>query len=471
MKAFDLDPYLQGGLRLDKDDSLGTDCLLKAYGCKISAFGAVPAPDIFCPFPVAVAAPFPALFKNEKNHLVLATEDKVYTVDDSWALTEQQLMTLGSYVNSVLTPVYTTISSPGQWHHADFTGGWMLFNGQAMVISYPNVGVFCSTAPLAGTGCFYKNRMVFGDVASFFSAAYRAKVNSLTGETLGPLTQQSLLYTATDCEDLMWYLFPWSLTTKDRYLRLMERQEGNDLNLPWAEKTLCVKPLGEGVMVYTKEQALYLELKGNMLAFGREFSFGSCSRAVGGDKNVHAFIDSEGRLRLLGADLKYKVVGGREYFEQLSPESIAITPFETVGDFVVTGDRGSWLLHNDKLSELPYRVPSVVSVGGTPMGCYEENIDRSFRLLTGIIQAPTPLFTAKGIQVSSNNPVALRGSFHYRDSSGGFKSTPMEQLGADGVLDLHQTATEFAVELEGDSYRDCCVRSLQLLYNDDRVAL
>jgi len=195
--------------------------------------------------------------------------------------------------------------------------------------------------------------------------------------------------------------------------------------------------------------------------------FGVPSRgAVTGDVNQHYFVDKEGSLWRLGADVKMERLGYKEYISTLTG-TVIMAYDDHEGDAYICDATYGYMYGGDGLSELPYLVTSCVWDRGATQAIYKALSDDDISVQSNWTDMGLrTVKTVKGVQIGGDHPDQYSVSLYARMHAG---DTPITvgpvSVGADGMADVRATGVEFSVLVTSTAYSSRDLESLMLWWD------
>ena len=238
------------------------------------------------------------------------------------------------------------------------------------------------------------------------------------------------------------------------------------MNMPWGEYkkgiVYKVKKLGNKVVVYGDGGMGFLNPISEPISsygFDRIPSVGvSSGWHVDGDDSIHAFIDNNYDLWLLTQDYKFEKLGYREFMKGMI----------TVADTKVSYDPGSkrfyisngvegYVLTQQGLYSTHQFVTSIGNYRGkTLCGFFSIGSDSKYRLVSDTLDLKIRgMKTIEMIEVGCDSPGDINVAVDYRyDKTEDFTRSAWKVTNARGGAAIIQTAPEFRLCLESDTYAD-----------------
>jgi len=434
-KIVQLAESLVQGLRKTSDHRVNGKYLTEAVNLRPLEEGVVSHKVISVPSDpteAIVTWPFPQFIRGEEVALA-AEATEVDTINEAtWARTA-----ITTY-NAANVAEERAITQGGVWQFADFGTAWFLGNGTDMVIKLPSydswkvvVGDVTLVNALARSG----NRLYFGGLSSgtYFDgsdwgelwdrwmATAPDDVVTYDGMSIGT---NVLAWSAVGGGEYDWpfvaFVAALGLTDTTNYAKIEEAiwtsvQTGGIGFLPmrWKGTIHAIKELGQYTMVYGANgvTAVTRDHQPIDLMF-----MGTCGRGcVAGTQAEHVFVDIEGTLWHLSADLHLTKLGYKEYLGALTVANIVASydPEEQVYYFC-TG-LGGYTLTKTGLGELSIFTSGVQRVGGTLYGFQKDGGTTTSQVVTDSIDFGTrDVKTLVEVQLSGSGIAGATVQINYK---------------------------------------------------------
>jgi hypothetical protein len=480
--SFRLEEELEGGLRADSRNKLNHVGLVECMGLKpVKGLGLVPyKPITLKPSSATLTAagitptfPFPQLFRG-KDITLLCDETKIYEVDESdWSIS--QITTYDAYdVGST-----KSIVAGGVWHLSDFGDSWFLFNGSCMVYKtnrYGIVGgtnkVLVQTTMSVKTGCAHRGRSIMAGFSSDFWTddwetywtTARSDIPQRITDNLALDTNYVLWSSIGGGDTLCWlfedYAMEGPLAQDSSYIiSMLKRNEWGFMPMPWQGTIHCVKSLGKNVAVYGSGGIdVLVQTDAPFPTFGLQHISGvhiADRGAVGGDENVHVFMDDSGTMWRLGADLGLARLGYEEFFSSMPGDDIIVTYNIQENEFVVSDDSEAYILTSAGLGEANQLIMSQEYYDGEIVGIYDASItDAEGRFRTDTFDMG--LRTIKqitAIEVGFEGDTTLSVGVYTRfNKAGSFIFSGYKVANKEGIVYPLVSGVDFQLRLKGTDY-------------------
>ena len=360
------------GLRKHHDNPRNNEALVECYNAKPSPGGLIPFKPITDPFTGAtVSWPFPQLFIG-KNYRIYCTETKVYELS-TWTFGTVKVTTTGS----------------GRWDFIDFGTYFILVNGAKIVTIDPSDGSYTASdsltnIPRFATGCAFRGRIVGGNIKTTWHG--------------------------TGVNDVIWSRPGEANFTPDK------SQRAGFMPMFWEGEVLRTLTLGKSVIVYGDNgiSQLYPTIE-PVPTFGKNdvMDIGIPAKAaVGGDKHVHAFVDTNNWLWKWEDGKAPEKLGYQEFMENLTAASIVVSYDPGEKEFYISDGVTCYLLSSYGLCEV-YQLPTtVVGLDGTSYGVFTDTEDYEFRT-----KIDTFDFRVRGFKTLTEMELGLYHPATYGDAS------------------------------------------------------
>lgn len=431
MREFELafEEGLKHGLRPTRKIPRNTQTLVECYNVKPFPLGPVPYEPMTDPFAalfLVTEGSFPQPLMGSR-YSFLIERDSAVGEDRVWQINADLSLTF-------LIPIPHATYTPGdRYDMADF-GDYVLISSESvMIYRDTTTTLMVATAALATlprfkTICNFKGQAIGGNVQS---AWHGCGANSIIWSKIGDID-----------------------FTPGR------RNEAGFRELHWKGEVYKVRRLGDQVIVYGSEGVASLTPvvdPAPTFKFDELTYFGLAGvNAVGGDYDVHVFVDSAGWLWRIKKGGKPDRLGYQEYMALMAPESIIVSYDPNEQDFYISDGEYGFILTPYGLAQIHQLPSNVFFVGGQLYGMFSDNGDKEFRLTTDVIdfgfRPRKTLFTTEvGIDSSSDVQVAIDWR---ADKANPFTRTswvPMNELGISTQI---ISGVDFRLCLKASSYSD-----------------
>lgn len=501
MKEFSF-PYSSGlnkGMRPDKYIPRNSDYLFDAYNVKIGRVGCQP----FVPLSTGITSPDPAGYRTPqlfaaKAGLYLGTRNGLYQIDSD--------LSVGTVI------IDTTMEAIGidtHWTLADFGQYQIWSNG--LSLWFNNV-VTSTTGGTVYAGTFAPDIAIGEHSAK--ALPYIRLVADLHGRLF--VVADLLIYDPDDPPAITPFLLTshrtkvmWSragVANSADLTNMISMLMGDESNfdpldvvgygniaMPWQGTVAMLKALGDKMIVYGKQDYYataiaadeYPRSRGGVTALAQSISpyptFGAipihdigvaAGRPVAGDKNRHIFVDMDGVVWSLSADLKKERLGYEEYLAPLmtTPNMFVYVSHDPVNDdyYITIGNNGySFLLSRDGMSRVFQTTMSIAEATHFPAGGGAQT--RSIQAitktngtdLTGFIVTDAldmgmrGIKTLTGLEIGSSGDVDLSAAVDYKYiSKDAFTTGTYKVVSKSGTVTPMVSGTDFRVRVKASSYID-----------------
>jgi len=396
---------LAKGLRSDESNPINSEALIECFNAKPAERGLVPFEPLTCPISgLTIDWPFPQLFIGPYARL-LATRTKLYSLDAEWAETEELTFTSGSILDMADFGTYVLLANDKTLIEVDADGSYSAFTSS-------------SSMPGVATICDFKGQAIGGDVLTTWHGCGH---NFVVWSDIG-----SINFVPT------------------------RRNEAGFRPMPWQGYVKRVMRLGDVVMVYGDNGMASLvpvTKPAPTFKFDEVMDLGIPHKgAVGGDKNVHAFVDQKGWLwRALPGKLER--LGYQEYMKTMTLANIMISYDPSEKEFFISDGVKGFLLTRHGLCEIHQLVTSCASLDGNSIGVYDDTEDTEFRGETDTVDLG--LRALKTISVLELQADYAAASWN---REGTFKDLPWVRINDAGFATVQATAVEFRLRAKSNSY-------------------
>lgn len=424
---------------------------------------------------VSYSFPTPQLFRG-KSVTLLADATKLFTVNEStWDIT--QVTTYDLYSPSSTK----AITSGGSWHFMDFWNTWMLFNGSCCIVKFGGDSKYYVQDTLAvQTGCAHRGRAIQAgfSTSTFWSSAWKTFWTSRIIQDSPPYS--SILKTMADIgpnfvmwstigggdlrflHDITWATTgPYTMGHSSSYPMVLDfalRNEWGWMPMSFQGAVKCVKSLGQhlfvggadGIEILTQHSAPAPTFGSTL-----RLPFGIAGRsAVGGSDDRLVFLDEDGCLWQITADLQLTRLDYTEFFNPMLATDIVITYHSQEQDIFIANTSDCYSLSRDgALSQVPQKVTSQAFVAGGPVGMFTTESDTSFLAVSEWFDMGFPgLKQIQHVHVTGAPDETLQIAFDYRyDRDSSASRTSFTTINREGVAHKLISANEFRLVLKKPS--------------------
>ena len=339
--------------------------------------------------------PYPQIFRGDDVSLI-GKRAAVQLVTEGSSMWSTSSLTLYDTLNPLTTKAVT---EGGVWHHADVGHSWFMFNGACTVFTTgldaqvpQDQKYWVNDSITINTGCVHKGRIVVGGLSSNLWSQtmqevfqkMRSSINSDVITSFDDIGSNYILWSSSGGGDFpLWLFMPLSYPSSFRptYERFIERLKRGQLG--WFPCTFrgsvqVLKPLGDHLVAYGSDgtNVLTHTLGGDDLpaTYGLGAPINDAIKwigvydrgSVGGNSNIHFFLDTQGVLWSLDVNLRLSRLGYEEYLLPFvaNSEKVVMTYDQILGDLHIASDQRSFLLTRNGLSKSNYRYSTFVNWGG-----------------------------------------------------------------------------------------------------------
>jgi len=486
---------LKNGIKPDARVGLNKPLLERCMNMRPYDSGLIQQPIVINPFgatpTVETDWPFPQLFRGSSVSL-LAAETAVYTVDetgDPWD--ETQITTY-----DIEDPEKEkAITAGGTWHFADFFDTWMLFNGSCTVIASNLLGmrgesnkVLVADAPAINAGCSFKGRAVYGGFSDGFftedwQSIFERYSNAISQDLQLSLSLSSnfIVWTAAGGGDLVWPMIPFSALNSyfpdseysvqnPFYIEYLLRGDAGFLPIPLQGTILAIKPLGNGIAVYSENGVSIL---GYMIdpvpTFGilRTMGVEILGRgSIAGDENGHLFMDRAGNLWKLLADGHLSRLGYKNQFSAMLAEDVLISKSDEEGLFYISSGTDSFILSSKGLSRSSQRLTSVYYHDGGNIGIDVPLVDseeNSFLVTTCPFDMRSgAIKTIQTVRIFAVGLTSVQIQVSYSYDGLNWATTTWRDVNTEGVATIFISGLQFKISIKGITSTDAVLDDIQV---------
>ena len=500
-----IEQYLANGLRPETYNERNEPYLHKALNVRATTSGLRPHTPIVNPFSgVSVTAfPFPQLYIGEAGSLLLAQN---YIARVNRSVTPWDISLLP--VSPIDELPGTAIPDGGAWHIADMRGAFYAFSGACnAALLRDNSTLLIDRKILINTGTHYKGRIVVGgiDPTEIWSRGWeeiltfwdKNRDNMLPDLPMDDIGSSYVMWGSIGGGDFPLWLFDPSIIhrgpigepTRDGTYRLPADQsyaidkirtgQFGFMPIPYAGTIHCVKPLGNGVMVYGSDGISYLPHVSMEPAptFGLQLvaSFGIAGRGcVTGTDSMHVFMDDNGDIWRITADMSLNRLGYKEWFVDMLGGPITMSFNTQLADTYISDGVSTFVLTDSGLTEMPQHPTSINHVSGGVIGVYSESLvetepevfepDAQGLIVTNTVDMnlrAQKTVTGVGVGISTENVASV--AIDYRFTKGEeYRRTRFVPLNREGNAVIRVAGTEFRVVLHIDSAEDVEIDYIKL---------
>ena len=482
-RRLNLTPFLMSGLAVDARLTKNVPGLQECKNLVVRGGKLMQAEPAFSADQTAAVEmdwPFPQVFKGHSS-FYLAYDVALYSLSESWVPTE--ILTYDPASPSTLKP----LGGGGAWHFGEFGNCTAFWNGFEVVVAKTDIdtGVrkyFAYTDFIAHTGCFVEGRgqCVTGrleNVAGGNPAWYdywETLANSISGSVnlaLDSDLNRAVWWSSIGGGDVT-ALFE-DPSTREGFEAQALRAESGYTKMPWSGDVLAVKQLGKFVIVYGENGITALNpVSVPMNTYGQIHvaGFGIMERsAVGGDLAIHSFVDVEGYIWTLDAQLALTRKGYKQFMEdsrddaELGPLMVSYDPGENEFYYAYSDAAGdtpkAYILSSGGLSRVEQVLSSVQTAPalfdtrlvGMFQGVRSDYEDQAFEVVTNPFDMGVrAIKSLETIEVNTDNVTSLQVRVAARNgSSDAFVQGPWINCAPDGSAFPTSSGVEFQVGIKG----------------------
>ena len=177
--------------------------------------------------------------------------------------------------------------------------------------------------------------------------------------------------------------------------------------------------------------------------------------AIGGNENIHVFVDTDGNLWRIKKDFSIQKLGYREYMNLMTAADIVVEHNPVLREFHISDDSYGFILTEKGLGKCYQEVTTVAVDNGTSYGVFHDQSDAQARIITDTLDfGLRGLKTLQTVEVGgyhSSGTVSAYAQWRV-DKTAALTTSPTVLVNPDGVSTLVVTADEFRVGLTYTSY-------------------
>jgi hypothetical protein len=413
MKEFSttFDEGFRKGLRASERNPRNSQALVTCFNLKPIESGLLAYEPITDPLTgVSVDWPFPQLFLGQDVR-VLANATQIYELS-TWALGSAKL----------------TVAEDERWDFIDFGSYLILANGTKLCIrDYAGAWTSndsLSTMPRFSTGTNFNGQIVAGNIKT---AWHGCGTGSLIWSAIG-----SVDFTPGGSN------------------------EAGFRNIPWEGDLLRVKKLGKGAVVYCENGI------GVLTPFEQTFGWDTLvevgipnKAAIGGNENIHVFVDSDNNLWRLSKSFNLEKLGYREYMGLMTAADIVVEHDPVLREFHISDDDYGFVLTEQGLASCYQEVTTIANDNGVTYGVFDDQEDSEARIITDTVDfGLRGLKTLELIELGVNHTSGDVNAFTQWKSNktSSFSTSPSIIVNPNGVANVKVTASEFRIGVTFDNY-------------------
>lgn len=512
--TFRIKEQLKKGLRRYRVEERNTGQVFELYNLQSGPSGIEPyqTPELFVEQDQLILYgadleywPYPQLFVGNGKILV-ATRNTIYEVPEDersnyWA-------PISVYDGDNPT---TEVSIPGgaaPWQMVDMQDTWILTNGRCIIFYLNDKGMFGNSQKALllnripfQAACFHKGRVLLGgfNYNKFWNSTWRSfwntwitkqtntgiskYVDKPEGNIQMPVGENWLWWSSVGGGDILPLFLPslvnsgvagFHSSSKPYWLENLRKNDSGFSPLPYVGTLRILKPLGDFVIAYTDTGVMALRpvtdpeptyaqldlpaLRGTGLA---------TAGAVGGNAEVHVFVDRSGFLWQITSDLKVERLGYQEFFAPMLGSDIVVTHstdprgFSDIGRFWIGNKTVQYHLDSFGLSETQQKVSSATYYDGKSLVLGTLLDDGHDFGLFGIGPFDGEQFGIKSLesvyvkatQTYYGQPLNLQVAIDYRfKQTDEWKSTDWKPVNDEGWAFFPASGEQFRLKLKINNY-------------------
>jgi len=231
-------------------------------------------------------------------------------------------------------------------------------------------------------------------------------------------------------------------------------------NIPWEGDVLRVMKLGKGVVVYCENGILVLTPFNQTFGADTLMEVGIPSMsAVGGNENIHVFVDTDGNLWRMNKDFDVQKLGYREYMNLMTAASIVVEHNPVLREFHISDPTYAYVLTEHGLAQCYQEVTTVVVDKGTSYGVFTDQSDAEARIVTDVMDfglrgmKTTQTFELATYHPSGSGTYGITAALDWRvDKTAAFTRGNSVAVNPLGIATLIHTAEEFRLALTYTNY-------------------
>jgi len=428
--------YISKGLRPRGRSRRNAEGLVECYNLRCGPRGLEPYTPLSNPISgvdLSPSWPFPQLITSTR-YKFLVTRDEVGGQDRIYEVSNDY-----STITLIALISHSTYGVGGRWSIADFDEYVLLSNGVYVVYRDTTVDTFDSTTALTSTPtcnsiCNFKGQLVGGGVRSSW---YDCDSSYIVWSRIGDV----------DCT-------------------IENNNEAGIFRVPFEGEVYQVRRLGDFVVVYCENGILALSpvtSPAPTFKFIELSGVGLHSRySVGGDYNVHLFVDAEGYVYGLDRNLRLNKLDYQEFMLEMGDYIVVnYNPYDN--DFYIGDGSKGYLINENGMSEIGQSILDFAEPGA---GLFVDLGDDEARITTDLIDMGyRGQKSTEVIEAGFTNSGIVRASIDWRiDNSNDLENTGWVEVNNQGVATIRVVGTEFRLRLKSSDYSDFELDYLKLRY-------
>lgn len=225
-------------------------------------------------------------------------------------------------------------------------------------------------------------------------------------------------------------------------------------------EVLCVKKLGETVMVYSSRGVMqFIPVEQPVVGFGKKHFMqipGVAGRsAIAGNDEQHLLIDVAGYLWLILANGQMTRLGYQEFFNPLTFRQAVVIHDPIENAFFISNGEKSFRWDQFGLSRVWQAVTSCGVIGGELIGLFYDVDNQGFELTTDTLD-----FGSRGrktityLEIGGNFDAPVFAAVNWRNHNEKFfHASAWRRVNPQGFVNMRFTAEEFQIKLMSQSQR------------------
>lgn len=499
--VLNLTPWFDRGLQADWRTKKGTPGLVEALNVKALQHGIVPYEPVVVPISqdslslagLVLNWPEPRLYRGAKRTIMSYRQDLFYVDERDWTF---QQMEIYDYKNQ------STQMQPlagGLWQMIDFWDTWFMTNGKSVVFhsNKPIVmetadKIFVSNAIRATAGCAHRGRALLAGFDpdktwhGYFNAFAFAATNAtlLNGTSLKSLDTDKHLFRTFDNNFVLWssigggdllcffddfvdniFNNSWvegsgyNITDRPYFVEFLRRNDWGFMPMPWQGVVRQLKPLGKAVIVYGDGGVTaMIPYSEPTPTYGMQHISGigiACTGAVDGDDLQHVYVDQEGTLWMIDANLTTTRLGYKEWFQDMLGTDIVVTFNPQYREWYICNGFKTLLLTQSGLTRCGQLVTSGFWAQGAMLGLgqHELAMDRRAVVVTDSFDMGTQAIKKLGyVEVGFRDrsvfeTVQVAVDYRYQHTND-FVRTPFRSINREGMVYFPVSGCEMRLVLK-----------------------
>lgn len=412
--------------------------------------------------------PFPQLFRLSKYTLALSATE-AYTLNEStWAKTQ-----LTTY-NAASTGITKTITEGGAWQVADFDDVWFASNGVSMLARLPDSGawkvVTQTDVPVQALCGAFGRLFLSGMTGSRFADArftalfdHWMRVAAEPYQTAEGMTfgSNAVLYSRPYGGEVYYpYIdtmavlgFPNTTRFDKMKEELYHAVETGQLGfiIPFhSGPTLRIERLGNRLLLASATGITSVEVGERGFAPVDLFPIGIASRgAMAGSAAMKYFVDGDGDLWSIDANLQYMRLRYREYISTLTLADVVLVWHEDEAELYITDGTDGFVLSENGLSQVTNLPTSIIQAGDDNVALFVDLADDETLLTTGILSFGSRLVkTMQAVEVEHDTTADVTVTVSARmNNTAGFVDATAVVADSRGIVTLPASGVDMKVSV------------------------